>query len=66
MSIKVWSIKDQKCINTLSGHSKVVTCLQVVFGLMNNYLISGSEDKTIKVIINNSNCSAKNVFQMKY
>ena len=43
-TIKIWDINIMKCINTLKGHKSNV--IGIIF--INNYLISCSNDKTIK------------------
>jgi len=44
-SIKIWNLKTNQCINTLTGHNKLVYCLI----LINDSTIgSGSGDKSIK------------------
>lgn len=45
LNVKVWNAQDGNCAANFSGHSKVVTSLIVV----GNKLVTGSEDKTIKV-----------------
>lgn len=54
--IKIWEIphitspneseKEGKCLDTLSGHGSHLTCLEKI---KNNLIVSGSEDKTIKI-----------------
>ena len=45
-TLKIWSLKTGECTQTLRGHGDHVLCLQ-----FNQHLIvSGSADKTIKVI----------------
>ena len=44
--IKIWNIDDGRCIKTLNGHTSWVSDLLL---LPNGYLVSCSEDKTIKV-----------------
>ena len=45
-SIKIWNVDSGECIRTLSGHSNIVTSLQL---LSNNKLASGSRDNSIKI-----------------
>jgi WD40 repeat protein len=46
-TIKLWSIKSQKEITTLKGHSNGVQ--SVIFSPCGRYLASGSSDKTVKI-----------------
>ena len=43
-TIKIWDINSKQCINTLTEHQSNVIC--IIF--CDNYLISCSNDKTIK------------------
>ena len=43
--IKVWNINTDDCLKTLESHSHFVMTLLAT----NNFFISGSEDKTIKI-----------------
>ena len=43
----IWKVSSGKRIKILSGHSRSVC--SVVFSPNGNYLVSGSEDKTIGV-----------------
>ena len=45
-TIKTWNLDSNKCVQTLVGHSYRVRCLGI---LPNGQLISGSDDKTLKV-----------------
>jgi hypothetical protein len=45
--VKVWSIPDGRLVKTFSGHSNYVS--SVAFSLVNDYIASGSWDKTIKI-----------------
>jgi WD40 repeat protein len=46
-SIKIWSTESGECIQTLSGHTSLVSSL--IISNDKKYLISGSWDRTIKV-----------------
>ena len=46
--IKLWSLRDGHCLQTLQGHSKGVWCLDFLTKLL---LVSGSYDSTIKVSV---------------
>jgi WD40 repeat protein len=45
-TIKIWNLKDQTLVRTLTGHSQHIFALKV---LKNGDLVSGSYDNTIKV-----------------
>ena len=47
LSIKIWNCSTGECTSTLLGHRKWVKCLCQLKN--NNYILSGSDDKTIKV-----------------
>ena len=44
--IKIWELKTYSCLYTLRGHTWYVFCLEK---LSNEYLISGSRDKSIRI-----------------
>lgn len=44
--IKKWDYKSGKCVKTLKGHKEAVRTLSIS---SNGLLISGSEDKTVKL-----------------
>lgn len=44
--LKVWDIDTGECLHTLEGHSSWISC---VVASMNDVILSGSNDKTIKV-----------------
>ena len=46
LSIKIWDWVNGNCLQNLNGHKKWVKC---VYQLSNGYIISGSDDKTIKI-----------------
>ncbi len=45
-TIRVWSLADNHCVRTLTGHLKGVWCLRF---FARNLLLSGSYDASIKV-----------------
>jgi WD40 repeat protein len=45
-TIKIWGVKQEKCLYTLRGHQNSVTCLSPLPGRL---LASGSSDNTIKI-----------------
>ena len=51
-SIKIWDIKQGKCIQTLTGHKNLVKC---VLELDNVIIVSGSDDNSIKLWKPNEN-----------
>ncbi len=44
--IKIWDLQSGECLKTLNGHSDYVLSVLIY---KNNKLISGSEDKTLKI-----------------
>lgn len=44
-SIKIWTLSDLKCVNTITGHTGSVLCLQY----NEKVIITGSSDATIRV-----------------
>ena len=46
MTIKIWDWQNRECVSTLMGHTKWV---KSVFELDNGIIVSGSNDKTIKL-----------------
>ena len=57
-TIRLWSLKDGRCLQTLTGHSKGIWCIRF---FSKNMLISGSYDHTIKVSVM-SHCVTKQTF----
>lgn len=51
LSIKIWNWATGDCCSTLLGHKKWIKCLCQL--KKNNFILSGSDDKTIKVWSNN-------------
>jgi WD40 repeat protein len=47
--IKLWDLNKLTCVQTFLGHSSDVTCLCLMNGNGNLTLVSGSNDKTIKI-----------------
>jgi WD40 repeat protein len=45
LTIRIWSISQQKCIKILGGHLKQIKCLHMI---SNDIFISGSLDKSIR------------------
>src|SRR5690625_3745119 len=45
-TIKIWDIDNNQVKHTLIGHERGVTC--IVYDILNDELISGSEDCTLK------------------
>ena len=45
-TIKLWTLSDGRCVNTLKGHTSYVTALEVV---ANGVLASASSDETIRL-----------------
>ena len=46
--IKIWKLKNLntfELVQSLSGHDQAVSCLAMI----NDWIVSGSEDKTIKL-----------------
>ena len=58
-TLKVWEICSGKCIQTLEGHSSWISCVDLV--VVNNEVIvlSGSNDKTVKLWKLPSECSSQ-------
>ena len=52
LTIKIWDWEKSKCLYTLKGHEKWVKC---VIELDNGIIVSGSDDKTIKLWKDNNN-----------
>jgi len=46
-TIKIWDIRDGKCIEDLKQHTSAVTCID--FSHDNKYMCSGGEDRVINV-----------------
>ncbi len=44
--IRLWNLDSTECVQTFQGHSKAVTCLQL---LSSDYFVSGSEDLAIMI-----------------
>jgi platelet-activating factor acetylhydrolase IB subunit alpha len=53
LSIKLWDLNQGFCVKTLIGHQSLILCIKL---LVNDILVSGSFDKTIKV---NDFCNRK-------
>jgi len=57
-TIKLWSVKDEKCIATLVGHDNWVT--DICFHPNGKFLISVSDDKSMRVWdLTTARCSRK-------
>jgi F-box/WD-40 domain protein MET30 len=46
--INIWDRSTQKVVRTLAGHTNTVRCLHL--GIPKGVVISGSEDKTVRVL----------------
>ncbi|KAH3767763.1 protein serine/threonine kinase [Pelomyxa schiedti] len=59
-NIKIWDLKKTRSVNTITGHRGTVTCLDFVTSESSGYsLLSGSEDKTIRIWYLNADCQTK-------
>jgi len=46
-TIKLWSIQNNRCIRTMNGHTKWVTCIDYIH--RTKKIITGSKDKCLKI-----------------
>ena len=51
-SLKVWSISEEKCLQTLRGHQEAVLCVK----FNRERIVSGSKDCTIRIWEWTGNC----------
>ena len=56
--IKVWNLETKECLRTLEGHTEKINCINV---LANGHLISGCDDKLLKVWIPSSGVCLKTI-----
>ena len=62
--VKVWQLGSAQPNFTLEGHTKGVNCLEYYAGGEKPYLISGADDRTVKIWdYQNKTCVQVNTFQ---